>query len=419
MSPPLPAGSSATPVVVPFRGWRVAWAAFTVAVLGWGLGFYGPPVFLLAVQQARGWPVALVGGAITCHFLVSAVVVAWLPRLHGRFGVAGGTRLGGLLAGLGVAGWALAAEPWQLFAATILSGAGWALTGGAAINAMVAPWFNRRRPAALSLAYNGASVGGVVFSPLWVALIGSLGFLNAALLLGAVMAGMLWWLSGRYLGAGPEAWGQQPDGVAAPAAGPVPKPAPTLPGARLWRDRRFVTLALASALALFAQIGLIVHLFSLIALPLGAQLAGFAAGLATGCAILGRSLVGWLMPEAVDRRHVAALNYGVQALGSLLLLAADGTQVPLLLAGLVLFGLGLGNVTSLPPMIVQRDFAVGDTARAVALVTACGQAAYAFAPAGFSLLRDGAGSPALFLGAATLQLAAATVVLAGRRRDAG
>ncbi|MGX9962195.1 MFS transporter [Roseomonas sp. F4] len=400
----------------PFRGWRVAWAAFVVAVLGWGLGFYGPPVFLLAVQQARGWPVALIGGAITCHFLVGAAVVAWLPALHGRLGVAGGTRLGGVLAGLGVLGWALAAEPWQLFAATLLSGAGWALTGGAAINAMVAPWFTRRRPAALSLAYNGASVGGALFSPLWVALIAGLGFTQAALLLGGVMAGMLWWLSGRYFAAGPEAWGQQPDGLAAPAAGPAPKPAPTLPGARLWRDRRFVTLALAAALSLFAQIGLIVHLFSLIAAPLGAQAAGFAAGLATGCAILGRSLIGWLMPEAADRRHIAAANYGVQAVGSLLLLASGGTQIPLLLAGLVLFGLGLGNVTSLPPMIVQRDFATGDTARAVALVTACGQAAYAFAPAGFSLLRDGSGSPALFLAAAALQLAAAVVVLAGRRR---
>ena len=29
-----------------FYGWRVVWAAFVVAVFGWGLGFYGPPVYL-------------------------------------------------------------------------------------------------------------------------------------------------------------------------------------------------------------------------------------------------------------------------------------------------------------------------------------------------------------------------------------
>ena len=45
----------------------------------------------------------------------------------------------------------------------------------AALNAFVSPWFVRRRPMALSMAYNGASVGGLVFSALWVVLIGGIG----------------------------------------------------------------------------------------------------------------------------------------------------------------------------------------------------------------------------------------------------
>ena len=28
-----------------FYGWRVVGAAFVLAVFGWGMGFYGPPVF--------------------------------------------------------------------------------------------------------------------------------------------------------------------------------------------------------------------------------------------------------------------------------------------------------------------------------------------------------------------------------------
>jgi hypothetical protein len=28
-----------------FYGWRVVGAAFVLAVFGWGVGFYGPPVF--------------------------------------------------------------------------------------------------------------------------------------------------------------------------------------------------------------------------------------------------------------------------------------------------------------------------------------------------------------------------------------
>ncbi|MBV8536529.1 MAG: hypothetical protein JO128_13110, partial [Alphaproteobacteria bacterium] len=34
-----------------FYGWRVVAATFMLAVFGWGLGFYGPPVFLHAVRE--------------------------------------------------------------------------------------------------------------------------------------------------------------------------------------------------------------------------------------------------------------------------------------------------------------------------------------------------------------------------------
>jgi hypothetical protein len=54
------------------------------------------------------------------------------------------------------------------------------------------------------------------------------------------------------------------------------------------RDWRFLTLATGMTLGLFAQIGLLAHLFSLLVPALGAQLAGVAAGAATASAIVGR-----------------------------------------------------------------------------------------------------------------------------------
>ncbi|TCH96404.1 MFS transporter [Roseococcus sp. SYP-B2431] len=400
-----------------FFGWRVTWAAFTVAVFGWGMGFYGPPVFLFAVHEARGWPVWMVSVAVTCHFLLGAFWVANLPALHRRFGVAAITRAGGLLSLCGMLGWALAEAPWQLFLATAVSGAGWAATGAAAINAMVAPWFVRRRPAALSTAYNGASVGGILLSPLWVVAIGALGFPWAVALVGGAMALTLWWLAGRYLSTSPAELGQEPDGGAAgpPAAKPVPRHA-SLPGRAMWTNRRFLTLVAGTSLGLFAQIGLIAHLFSLMAGPMGPGLAGLAAGLATACAILGRTGMGWLLTPTADRRIASAGNYGLQVVGSLVLLASGGSDVTLLLLGVALFGLGLGNATSLPPLIAQQDFCPADTARAVALSTACGQAAYAFAPAAFGAMRDiFADTDAFFLTAAAVQVMAAIAMLAGRQ----
>lgn len=105
------------------------------AVLGCRLLW--PPIFLGTLHEANGWSLPLVSAAITLHFLLGAALVARLARLHRRFGVARVTRAGAVLTAIGLVGWGFAWEPWQLFLATPFSGAGWALTSGAAINAMV------------------------------------------------------------------------------------------------------------------------------------------------------------------------------------------------------------------------------------------------------------------------------------------
>jgi MFS family permease len=397
-----------------FFGWRVTWAAFVVAVFGWGLGFYGPPVYLYAVQAQRGWSLELVSTAVTAHYLIGAFFVANLPALHRRFGVPRATTAGAVSLAAGLLGWALAQAPSQLFVATILSGAGWAATGPAAINAMVSPWFQRRRPAALSFAYNGASVGGIVFSPLLVAAIAALGFPGAAAAIGTALVATLWLLSRRYFARTPEQMGLWPDGDAAPAA-PSAGPAKPLPGRQLWRDWRFVTLAGGMTIGLFAQVGLIAHLFSLLVPALGAQLAGVAAGFATFCAIAGRTLVGWLLPPGADRRAVAAANYTVQMGGCAAFLFAGGADVALMLLGVLLIGAGIGNTTSLPPLIAQAEFARADVPRVVALITATSQATYAFAPAAFGFLRAmGDSAIPFFVAAIVVQLIAAGCYLVGR-----
>src|SRR5262245_38555048 len=228
-----------------FHGWRVVAGAFVLAIFGWGVGFYGPPVFLHQVRAAHGWSLPLASSAVTLHFLIGTIVVANLPALYRRFGLPAVTKAGAIALALGVCGWAVAAQPWQLFLATMLSGAGWVAMGAAAVNAIIAPWFSRRRPAALAMAYNGASIGGVVFSPLWVAAIGRLGFAAAAAVIGLVMAIIIWVLADRLFAQTPQQLGLAPDGDE-PGEVPTVKTAPAaapLPGRVLWRDRRFVTLA--------------------------------------------------------------------------------------------------------------------------------------------------------------------------------
>jgi hypothetical protein len=332
-----------------------------------------------------------------------------------------------LLSAVGVFGWASAAAPWQLFIATLLSGAGWAAMGAAAVNAIVSPWFERSRPAALSMAYNGASIGGVVFSPLWVAAIGALGFPIAAAAIGVVTTMTMWVLADLLFSRTPQQMGLRPDGdgLGKPAAAVTSRAAQPRSGALLWHDLKFLTVAGGMALGLFAQIGLIAHLFSLLVPALGPQQAGLAMGLATVSAIAGRTFVGWLMPAGADRRLVACASYAVQIAGSLVFILAAGTSAPLLLLGVVLFGAGIGNATSLPPLIAQLEFLEGDVPRVVALTVAIAQGTYAFAPAAFGLVREFAlhaagptspATPGVFVVAALAQGLAICAFSMGRNR---
>lgn len=410
---------------VPFHGWKVAWAAFVLAVLGWGMGFYGPPVFLKILHEQRGWPFTLISGAVTIHFLVGALSGANMPALHRRFGTAAVTRACAAVMAVGLIILSSAQEVWQLFCAALLTGASWGGMGAPALNIIVSPWFVRKRPIALGMAYNGASIGGMIFSPLWVAAIAALGFANATIAIAAVMFAVLWLIAGRYFSLTPEQMALRPDGDehdGSPAVVSSPHAKP-LPGRLLLKDWNFVTLAAAATFGLFAQIGLVAHLYSLLAPALGAQSAGFAMALITGMAIAGRTLLGLAMPIGADRRLVASTGYFAQVAGSLMFYLAAGQSVSLLIAGVILFGLGFGNASSLPPLIAQVEFTEEDVTRAVALVVGMSQGIYAFAPATFGVIRtfgpeflqaSPGYAPGVFLMTGLCQSLAIVALLAGR-----
>ena len=168
-------------------------------------------------------------------------------------------------------------------------------------------------------------------------------------------------------------------------------------------------------MALFAQIGLFSHLIARLAPVTGQSVAAIAVTLTTLCAVLGRTVLARFMGER-DRRVVAAANFALQAVGVLLLALADHTA-PLLI-GCVLFGLGVGNLTSMPPLIAQKTFAPADVGTVVALLTSVNQAVFALAPAAIGLVRDATNSYAVpFVIAAAVQVVAALIVVYGRRHD--
>jgi MFS family permease len=368
-----------------FPGWSIVWVAFVVAVFAWGIGFYDPGVFLQTLYAIKGWPISTISAAITTHFLVGAAIVVYLPEVHRALGIARATIIGAALTSVGVVTWSMTVSPWQLFVAALISGSGWALTSGAAINAMIAPWFDRDRPKAISHAFNGASIGGVVFTPLLVAMIAGIGFPTTALAVGLAMVIVVGPLAHRYLRHLPQDLGLAPDGQPLEGMQKTSDAETRLPRATLMRKREFVSVSAAFSLALFAQVGLLSHFSARLSPVLGTTGAAAAVSLTAISAMAGRMLLGWLIGEN-DRRYAACANFLVQSLGVGLLCFASSPF--LLLVGCGLFGLGVGNVAALPALIAQNEFQAADVGTVVALVIAINQAVFALAPAVLGFLRD-------------------------------
>jgi MFS family permease len=403
-----------------YHGWRVVAAAFLIALFGWGLGFYGPGIYLVALEERHGWPGAEISFAITTYYLAGATLILFGGAAFERLGAPCVVMAGAVAMAAGVALLTLIGRPWQVYAAFAVMSLGWAAMSGAAINIIVAPWFERRRGLAVSLALNGASAGGVVIAPLIILLISQLGFsaalwCGAALMLAVVLpaAGLV--LRPRRADEHDRADLSTSEPSCAPEEAACGNGASWRP-AMVLHDGRFLTIAIPFALGLTAQVGFLTHQVAYLSPLLGTVAAGWAVSLTTFAAVVGRVAMGAVV-DRVDRRTAARANFLVQVIALGILIAASSP--PILYLGCALFGLAVGNMISLPGLIVQQEFPNGDFARVVSAVVAINQFTFAFGPALLGALRQAEGSYTAPLAVClATQALAATLVMVPRLRVA-
>src|SRR4029077_20376171 len=83
-----------------------------------------------------------------------------------------------------------------------------------------------------------------------------------------------------------------------------------------------------------------------------------------------------------------------------------------LIAACALFGFSVGNLITLPSLIVQREFDPRSFGVLVSLITAINLITYACGPGVVGLLRDASGSYSLpFYGCIALELVAAVLIM--------
>ncbi len=365
------------------RGWRAVLAGFCVAIFAWGFGFYGQSVYLAELHRLRGWPTSVISAATTVFYLGGALLVPFVQRTLERVGARGLLAGGVLILGAGAAWFASASAEWQLFAAGLVMAIGWAGTSTTAIATTLALWFDRRRGFAISLALNGASASGFTVAPVLVLLSQTIGLRFAvfdAVLVGwAILFPLIFWCTRRE---------------------PAPAATTHRPGTRVGqsaalRNAHFWSVALPFALAIAAQVGFIVHMVAFLLPLLGRDGTSLAVTCSSVSAMIGRLTLGGVI-DRLPRRATSAVCFLSQALGLGLLLTWPGSEAAVY-TGIVLFGLSVGNVITLPTVIVQAEFPTASFGAIIGLSGAVGQFALAFAPGLFGILHDVTGGYATVL----------------------
>jgi len=386
-----------------YDGWRIVAVCFLVATFGWGFGFYGQSVYLAELHRMHGWPASLISSGTTFFYLFGALIVAFVSEAVRSFGPRN-CLLGGIIAMAAAAiMMGQVTSLWQLYLANALLAFGWAGTSLGAITNTLGLWFDSKRGMAISLALNGASFGGIVGVPLLVAAIGSLGFPAAMTSAAAVMVILMVPVILIFVGRPPGRGGVEAGSAVAEA------PSASRIRAQALRNTAFLTACIAFALVLFAQVGFIVHLITFLDPVIGRSSAATAVALLTAMAVAGRVLFSTVI-DRLNQRLASAISFASQAVA--LAVVINSQSAILLIAACALFGFSVGNLITLPSLIVQREFDPRAFGVLISLITAITQVTYAFGPGVIGLLRDASGSYALpFYGCIGLELLAAMLIM--------
>jgi MFS family permease len=398
-----------------FYGWNVVGATFVMALFSFGLGFYGLSVYVATLQQLYGWSASAVSAPVTAYYIAGAFLTAAIGSFYERFGPRAVVTAGSVAMAAGVAALGAVTEPWQLYPTFLVMSVGWGAMSGAAINIILAPWFQRRRGLVVSLAFNGATLGGVIVAPALILLIDLVGFTPALATAALVLLVVLVAVAAGFMRRGPEGLGLGPDGDPR-SSGPAESSASPERG---WGDDairtwRFWSVSAPFALGLAAQVGVVTHLVALVTPMLGADGAGRALSATTAAALFGRLVTGSVV-DRLNRRLVSSATLGIQMIGLALLAWAPASVV--VYAGCALFGLGVGNLTTLPGLIVAVEWPRERFTALVGLVIGINQFTFAFGPALVGVIRDWSGGYSAALGACiALQAMGAALLVLGPGR---
>ncbi len=399
-----PAGPPAAPRL--FYGWIVVAVAFVTM----GVSVSARTSFSLVYPQVLdefGWDGGLTAGAFSLGFLASTAMLPVIGWAMDRFGPRVVIPAGAMLVAAGFALATQADTPLAFLGAMGLMVVNGSMTMSYIVHSMFLPnWFERNRGLAIGIAFSGVGVFGIAALPALQAIIDAADWraacwaMAAAMLLVAPLNAVL---QRRH----PADLGLAADGAPTAAGGGRLTPPPDVVVDRAWtetewtvaravRTARFRWLALSFACALYVWYAIQIHQTRfLVEIGFSPSVAAMALGLVAFCGIFGQIGIGALS-DRIGREAGWTLSGIGFALASALLLrlaaVPDETTLYAMVAAQGLLGAGIASIFG---AAISEIFSGPRLARIFALVSLCGNLGAALGAWSLGALREATGDYAL------------------------
>jgi MFS family permease len=390
-----------------FPGWRVVAGCFFVLLVNAGLAFYGLSVYLNAFSKEQDWPLSSISFAVTIFFIVGGLFGLVAARLIARYDVRAVIIAGAVICGGSLAAVGQVTSQWQLYVAYAVFAIGYALCGLVPTTTVVTRWFHRKRSVALSVASTGLSVGGIVLTPVAKRLIDDNGLAASTPWLGLIFVAVTVPVTLLLVRPDPVADGFAPDGERL-AVGAAPPPAAGTTYADALPTRFYRAVTYGYVLVLGSQVGGIQQLVKLVEDRTDERIAQFAITALAATSVVARLVGGRLVTSMPMMRFTVV----VAALQTVALIGVGLSQSTLLIfVSIVLFGMTIGNLLMMQPLLIAERFGVLDYPRIFGRSQAITIVGVAGGPLLIGWLYDVFGSYELpYVSAATL-CAAGTAIL--------
>jgi len=338
-----------------FYGWYVVAGVFIVMTICAGLGFYNLSVYLKAFISTEGFSVAATSGATACFFVASGLTgigVAWfIERYDPRWIISAGA----VACAIAIMFAGYVHNIWQLYAFYVFFGCGYSASALIPGTTLVARWFARRRSVALSIASTGLSLGGILLTPVSVHLIEAKGIDGAGPWLASIFLIGIVPVTWALIRPSPQSIGVGPDGdeIRRDETG-AELPPDGVDFDTAVKSRFFMLFTAGYIFVMMAQVGAIAHQFRLVSMRTGSDdTAAFAIAVMAGASIVGRLIGGWILAWISSRLFVLGLIV-TQALALSLYASLHGQTA--LVANAALFGLTVGNLLMMAPLLIAEAF---------------------------------------------------------------